>query len=292
MRLSQIARKVGTSVATITELLQSHKMDLPEGKNVKLNEEQVSLVYKNFDITIFTETKVAKEQPLEKEQTEKPMLPKPTGSSPAKVAVSEVKEKIVGEIKENVETGKEQEETGIEEVKAIAPEPPKEKENVDTKPAEGDQEEDRKQEVEVIRAKKIKLEGIKIVGKIDLPEPKPKADTESRDDSRPATPEHRRRRKKRQKDDKTPLNFEQKQLLEQKKRRKAKEENARKSKERKRKHFEEKIKTKQAANTTPKKKTNGQPERATEIVKKNTSSKATKSNWVKRFWKWLNDAGA
>lgn len=256
MRLSQIARKLGVTQTTITDLLVEKGYDAPKGGNAKLNEEEVTTLYKHFDITVFTEPEVVKE--LEKENIVEEQVTEPV---PATV---------------------EEPETEVEE---SADDNPKGDPAV-----ESNSDVEEKETVEVIRAKKVKLDGIKIVGKIDLPEPKPKKEPEEEEIKETKVRKQRRNshnRNRRQK--KAPLTFEQKQALDEKKRKREKAEREKKQREKKKAYFEKNIKPKQKASAEAVQK---KKKKKVEAARKETAkvrTKLTSKNPFKRFWQWLND---
>lgn len=264
MRLSQIARKLGVTQSTITDLLVEKGYDAPKGGNAKLNEEEVTTLYKHFDITVFTEPEVIKQLEVEAEE-----------NTENEKAIDTTDSETTIEEKQEVE---------------LVADPEADEDKKDEAPAVLEEEE----EVEVIRAKKVKLDGIKVVGKIELPEPKPKPEPESKveeeEKEKIERPRGRRKyndRNKRRK--KTPLSFEQKQAIEEKKARREKAEREKKLREKKKKYFEQNIKPKQkeVAEAVQKKK-----KKKIEAAQKETSTKRTKittKNPIKRLWQWFND---
>lgn len=254
MRLSQMARKLGLTQNSIIEFLKDKGHDVPEGGNAKLTEEQVTALYKEHNITVFTDPEEIKD--LEAEE------------------VTEVQaEEVPIETPTAVETTDDIIETKAEE---------------DTEKAEPAKEE---ADVEVIRVKKVKLEGIKVLGKIDLPEPKPKVTKEGED-----APENEKKpRRKHQKNQprrtgrKRELTFEQKREREERQRIKEKETREQKLKEKKKKYFEENIKPmqEQAAEVVKRKKKKKKSSSEQSRVKKKAAPKT--KNPLKRFWNWLND---
>ncbi len=190
------------------------------------------------------------------------------------VAQSEV---VIESVPKVVEVEVEEEE--VSEVEAIKTPVPEAAEEVE-------------EEIEVIRVKKIKLDGIKVLGKIDLPEPKVKKVEPKEEDSqvegdktkRPAGNQRFAKQNRRKPYKKAPLTFEQKQALEEKKREIARKEREKKQKEKKRAHYEKQVSKKKVA--TPKKK------KTTKVDQENYANKRTKietRNPFKKFWIWLND---
>lgn len=93
---------------------------------------------------------------------------------------------------------------------------------------------------EVIRAPKVELQGLKVLGKIDLPEPKKKAapTEEELPKEQPSRPQQRRREERPWKN---PL--EQKRKQEQREAKRKRQEEAEKEKERRTLHYQKKVKS-------------------------------------------------
>ena len=176
MRLAQIARKVGMTPTEIRRFIEGEfQVEIGNEPNYKLNENQIDAVLQNFT-------------PVEKEPE---VAPKKEETTPVETTVEEVNE-TVPEITETEaaipqETGEEV----LEATKEIAPvtEGVIEEEEIahnsaedttsDLEVYEADQEEDGPfieaevdPDAELIKAPKIKLDGLKILGKIELPEKK------------------------------------------------------------------------------------------------------------------------
>ncbi|MEQ8924935.1 MAG: translation initiation factor IF-2 N-terminal domain-containing protein, partial [Fulvivirga sp.] len=217
MRLSQLARKLGVTQTDINELLLEKGFEAPEGGNSKLTEEQVTALYKHFDIPVFTEPEELKK--LEPEVVEEEVIDEPHD-----------------EVKEEDSSDKEKQ-AKIEETPKTE-EPVVEKKGITV----DDITEENIPSFDVVRAKKVKLEGIKVIGKIDLPEPKPKPDKKEKSEEELANHDKRSPRRgskynKGNRRKREPLTFEQKQRLEEKKRLREKEEREKKLKEKKKAYF-------------------------------------------------------
>lgn len=153
MRLAQLARKLKVKPMDVQAFLQAQPgQTAGEGPNQKLDEEQIALIIGQYG-------------PLEPEVPEAPAAetaeeatPTASAPEPEPVAAPEPQEPAIAE-----ETGTETETVAAAEEESTHPEPANEEEPV----AEEDG------STEVIKAPKTTLEGIKLVGKIDLPEPPP-----------------------------------------------------------------------------------------------------------------------
>lgn len=140
MRLGQLARKLGVSPSDIMDFLGNHQIALPEGSNTRLEQDHVGLVLQHFSPAMM-ETILS---PAKTETEEEPVLEEPqqedlTDSAPVD---------IQPETSPEAETA---DESPISQFTPLEPE-----------------------KNDLIKAPKIELPGLKVVGKIDLPEPKKK----------------------------------------------------------------------------------------------------------------------
>ncbi len=149
------------------------------------------------------------------------------------------------------------------------------------------------EEAEVIRAPKIKLQGVKVVGKIELPE-KPLRKRETKPDEgsleMDSKPDHTKRKSKKssalQKSNRS-LSFLEKQKREERKREKQKKDRLKKEREKKRIHYQKNVQFK-ILPAQPKKKLRSSEKREESLSHRNITP--TYKNPIKRFWAWLNGA--
>jgi hypothetical protein len=156
-------------------------------------------------------------------------------------------------------------------------------------------------EPEVIRAPKMKLQGVKVVGKIELPEKRIKTSAHKdpdnnsgkhpgmKKDAEVTSRNHSSNKKKIT--GKTRANrsmsYLEKQKKEERKREKEKRERMKKTKERKRNHYQNKVQTKISPTQSKKK----NPSKNIRNLKKNQPEPApVYKNPLRRFWAWLNGA--
>ena len=141
----------------------------------------------------------------------------------------------------------------------------------------------------VIRAKLVKLEGIKVVGKIDLPPPpKPKIKDEN-EDAAESSPEkaksYRGKKSRRNHKNRKPENLKQKQEREKRKIERERKAKEKKIKAKKKQHYIEKLEKAQGNKPIVAKTGKSQKRKAAA----NRQPMVQKSkNPVKRFWHWLN----
>ncbi|XOV91897.1 MAG: hypothetical protein ACFHWX_17025 [Bacteroidota bacterium] len=244
MRISSLARKIKLKPSELIAFFENHDIVLDSGAHTKLSEDQVEMVYEEF---------APEFQSPEKEEITEP----------------EVETTEVPEISEAVDN-----EPEIESIEASPQE--------EGKPEEEPEPEEPSEEIEVIRAPKITLPGLKVKGKIDLPEPKkpePKEETESEKELTNKRRDRQRRDRKRE-NDYNPVAAARK-------RKEQKEEKERlaelkKKKKAKTQHYY-KIQQKVAKSKR---------EKSDNIIEVSDSKKvevnATKKNVFQKFWKWFN----
>ena len=156
--------------------------------------------------------------------------------------------------------------------------------------------------IELIKAKKVKLEGIKVVGKIDLPtKPKPKttdiiADetatetsdqltTEKKDAKTHHRPERRFSKKTTDKEKaRRELSYSEKLQIEERNKQRELRKKAKEDKERKRKYYEQQLQKKLPQKPVKKKKETV----AASTVPTSISQRPASKNPIKRLWAWLN----
>ena len=293
MRIGQLARKLDIPPSKIINYLEGLGIEMDKGVNTKLVQAGVEKVMDEFgkvemeELTV-SEPEVKKEVQIET-QTQ-----------------TEEKAEISNETEENnsISTDLEPEDDVAEEEVNIKPIDAPTEQSVDTS--------------EVIRPEYVKLQGLKVVDKIDLPEPKPKevpSETPEAETEIEATPvekvekeeshiiteedikadlkrhydeERRKSRKPKPKPverkKRPPLTYEQKLEREQKQALKKKLEQEKKIKELKRKKYEESLKKVQQA---PVKKSKPKKKEPISFPVKEKYKKEPTSLWGK-FMKWLN----
>ncbi|HMG92386.1 MAG TPA: hypothetical protein VK589_20150 [Chryseolinea sp.] len=168
MRLGQLARKLALRPADIAEFLGENNIRIAEGANARLETDHVNLIMKRY-VPGWIET-----PEVEPEREEEVI--------PITIGITESKNEPL--ISPELET-EEQSQPAADSVQVQV------------------QADDTDDTVEVIRAPKIELSGLKVVGKIDLPEQKkkeeePKEESAVSDDAKPEVEKRERREIKRQ----------------------------------------------------------------------------------------------
>lgn len=276
MRLSKLARELSKTPSELVIFFEKRGHKEYTGPNSKISEEHVELLYKKFNPELL-EIKNKKDSGPENNNNQK----MDDGSS----------EEIVIETDAILES----------EPEMINDSPEKDPEPQVNELNEGIKQED---EVEVIRAPKIKLEGVKVVGKIDLPEPVKKVQKEeesidkkiarkvlfspSRDKTKPGS--HQRKREQDNKDSKNrknhsqrkpQLSYEEKLRKEEERHRRILEKGKKSIKEGKRKYYAQQIQPiGQQVNVKKSKKV--------ERTESRQRVKPVYKNPVRKFIAWLN----
>lgn len=292
MRLRQLSRKLEIKTDKILEFLSKAGHTLENDANGKLTAEQVVLVEAEFPTPFTEETIEAEPIVKEKEQPEKidlsidevkdkPLLVKDdsieieTPLAPPDDVTNQVSDKIKKQIEEAVDSPKK--ETRL--FKAV--EAPKDDPNI-----------------ELIKAPVVKLDGLKVIGKIDLPTPKEKPKKEEEEQEKETTPRRKvkpslKNRNSVRHQDENPVERERKRQEKIAARRKRDAEQ--KLKEKKAENYRKKLKSiavPPAKGKKKKKATIKTVEITTAPIigqnKPKTTATKPKHNKLRRFWGWLN----
>lgn len=269
MRLVQLARKLGVTQNEIIRFLSNQGIDIGQSGNVKVADEHIQLIYSHFGHPV---EETVEEETMDKTATEPLILSSQTISETIETPQTEQAEAI----DENKDEEERPAEVRAEETEDIA------------------KEKDKQEKVEVIRAKKIKLEGIKVLGKIDLPEPPKKEESTDESEDQPKS-EPRGGRRKDFKDRKSQKrqnpkrrkseSYEQKLKRQEREAERKKREREKKLKEKKKRFYEEQVKSVQPEKVK-KKASKKQVKKQGVTIRKKVIKKH--SNPIIRFWEWLN----
>ena len=285
MRLGQLARKYNLKQEQIVEFLDNLNPGMgPYHNNTKLSDQTEELIARHFnksfgdDSLVDLETTESNDLELAGEQTEE--LTEEVRESEQPTEDLLVESSIQAELDPDLPVVEVQdsEEPEEEEVKAIETDKliellESEDEDVDLS------------DITLIKAPKKELEGLKVLGKIDLPEPKPKpVEKDESEELKPKT--NKQKRQKRgalspEEKEKRRLRAKQKkEAYEARQEKKRQEAEARRLKERKRAHYEQKIKQKKEVKVKP---IRQQVEQDVEVVAVPPKPKSG----LGRFWAWF-----
>ncbi|RAW00100.1 hypothetical protein [Pseudochryseolinea flava] len=157
MRLGQLARKLAIPPSDITDFLATQGAAPLEGANTRLSDEQLSIVLQRFAPNGFNETNINIDDTLLSQPSESPQ--------------------------ENFSNHHEDQ---SEEIISNAPAPMSADEPlavVTETTATSDSDVESEGKIETIKAQKVSLSGLKVLGKIELPEPKKKVQEVQPEDS-------------------------------------------------------------------------------------------------------------
>uniref|UniRef100_UPI004048C943 hypothetical protein n=1 Tax=Roseivirga sp. TaxID=1964215 RepID=UPI004048C943 len=271
MRLRQLARKLEVNPNRLLEILSENGHTIENDPNFKLTEEQEQLIASRIAPKKVEVIEIVEEATKEVETIELEEAPASKKKAvPKKIELKEPKVKKV--------------------------DPPKiyslEKEI-----------EEKTKDIELIKAPKLKLDGLKVLGKIDLPAPKQKPVKEEKqaDDKISDLPKPRRnnisedlKRQPERKPRPNSIELERRRIeREAKQKREAEEKHLKALKE---KHYRETVLAKQKANAAKKKKKAAEPLvtqgviEAPKKIKPKTQKIVKKKTALGRFWAWLNGA--
>lgn len=293
MRLGQLARRLSIKTDKIVKYLNDEKdTQIGEHPNTKIPDEFVDDVIDFFKPEPIAEMKAALAE-------ETPSTPQKTETPKEEVVINSIPEEeaeVIEEAPMEVEQPTEMEETASEETETLITD-----ENVASNTIEEAEltEADLNIVDGIIKAPKQELEGVKVVGKIDLPTPKVEAEEtsseegvnqetgETTDNVEASEKEEKPTRKpaknkaKRKTPEQRKRQHEERKRKQEEEERKAREERKKELDQQKRKnHYLNQLEAIQKA--TPKKKKNKKP--STKKVKQ----EAPKGLW-KKFLYWLND---
>ena len=294
MRLTTLARKIDQTPTQLISYLEENGIEIKNGLHSKLDDEIVKLIKSNFL------TEIPDEERTIPEIIEK--VEEPIDINPKEIITENKNPNTMVKIDDPVSNDNEEksdEEQIVDEIEDVVlevQEPKSEVENQNSTGTIEDLKHENSDEIELIKVKKIKLEGIKVVGKIDLPEKAVKEEKTTEDknienqdivEGKPKKEEkqHRkkfdRNKKKNTKErNRKVLSYEEKLEHEEREKLRQRRKKAKEDKNRKKQYYIKNIKPKAAKNSKNKKRTN---------LQLNTPEQVTgHKNPIKRLWAWLN----
>lgn len=314
MRLGQLARKFDITSQDIIAYTKSKGIEINNHPNSKLDDEVEKMVTDHFDILpeieeseVEVETLIVEEPEAEKEADNVEEIVEVQDEIEATpTTVEEVSDKELDEIDNDLAANTETHEEAVleitdsststeEPVKEAIPEHIEDNRKVATvTELLDDESEALLAEVDIIKAPKVELEGLKVVGKIELPEPKKKEENE--EDTEEVLSIDKRETRKRRNTDRKVLSEEEreKRRVRAKEKRKEKEEwearkkkiiSERKKKEQKEKFYKERLASEAAVEVSnPKKK-----KKKLVLEPESVEAELPKPKTVLgKFWRWLN----
>ncbi|MGJ3233786.1 hypothetical protein [Marivirga sp.] len=277
MRLAQVARKLSITTEDIVDFLEIRGITIEKDSNTKLGEDALKLLYKHFEIEENEE--IVQESITESNSEE--IIPDKEGDEAHEKENQDLLDEQQAEQEDEAKLEKvEVEEESPSEIKE------EKKKSFKTVGELLEQQEDDADSELVIKAPKMELKGLNVVGKIDLPEPKPKAEPEPKEEAKEkpkktyGKPRHQRTGRRNKKSELSPAQIRKRQ--EQKEARKR--ERIEKEKKKKREQFykEKVLKPKQIEQKNKPKKKKKEVEEVDRIKKPKPKT------LLGKFWRWLN----
>lgn len=307
MRLRQLARKLEITPEDIITLLAEQGMTIDDRSNIKLEEEHVKLVYEKFsdpfelveesDTTELVDSEV-QEEPESIEEDVKEAIDEETPEIIEEVGEEKSSEteltsndpdknedlpetEVSSHVEEQTENAEEQTEN-VEEQEVKNPEIGTVQDVLE--------DEALAENIDVIKAPKVSLPGLKVVGKIDLPDPKVKEPASTEDNEEKEVKKQRKNKHNRRNRDRRPhkkLTLEEQRLKEIEEKKRLKQEKEAKKKEERREKYLEQVKeiSAQKQRKIDQKKKKKQDIQTTETPKKHVNPPKTVFG---KFWRWLN----
>jgi len=243
MRLGQLARKLSLRPSQLVDFLAAHNIETAEGSNTRLEDDHARMIIIHFAPESLEEIMKPSVEPETQPEIEQPA----EALQPEPVADAEPELKSENPVTINDET---------------TPEP--------------------QGEPEVIRVQRIELSGLKVLGKIDLPEPKkkePKAEGEGNEElrqERRGKPKHPKRERD-TRNLRNPVEVQrQREARELEEKRKAEIE---REKEKRKQHYQTKVKQVKAVKRT-------KADKETGIAKKPIDTRPVPKTWIGKFFRW------
>lgn len=278
MRLGQLARRHDIPVQEIVDFLKEETGEKFH-PNAKLYDAIETQIFKHFDLY--------PDDPVLEQKSE---IEEPPAITELEEPVNiETPEDDIASVEGELETAESDEDPSKPEAEPTIEAPRhKEDEVIQTdrliEMLESEEDTGDLERVKLIKAPKKELPGLKVLGKVDLPEPKKKPEGKTEKEvnqhrkkrSRPQlTEEEKEKRRLRAK--------RKKEAYEARQEKRRKEEEARELKELKAKHYEQKLKKTQTSRQNKKVKT--QPEKPATQQKK---IKQEPKTWLGKWWRWMN----
>lgn len=250
MRLAQAARRIGITQNEIIDILNEHGHDIKKHGNVKLNNDQFNLLTKKYAVLAPDDAQLPEGEPAA-EQEEDNLSGQPSHDDGPSTGGHNLEDNQTAEEQANIKQPHE------------------------------------KAKTEVIRAKKIKLEGIKVIGKIELPEKKAKEEDNTKKENKPR--DRNGKKQQRKTISKKRETFAEKQARQERKALKKKQQRERYLKEQKKKHYFENVQPTVIQKSGRKKKRKAIALKTKAVQAKKTGTPKYK-NPIRRLWAWLNGA--
>ena len=293
MRLGQLARKYNLKQEQIIEFLNNHNPGLgPYHSNTKLSDHTEDLIAEHFNKSFAdlsdneAQETADSEDYLDNDVKDTTNLPTELTDNPPETSFEA---DIQGELDPSLPVVDESAYQPLEEDKSETKHKAIETDKL-IEMLESEAEDVDLSDITLIKAPKKELEGLKVIGKIDLPEPKPKKEDKAlENETETEGVQKRKRRPKRnelspeEKEERRLRAKRKKEAYEARQEKKRQEEEARRLKERKKAHYEQKIKKSKAPQVNKRSSTEKIREPEVEPIHQEKRPKTA----LGRFWAWF-----
>lgn len=289
MRLGQFARKYEIPVQELVSYLQDSGIEnAPSHPNAKLNESIEEELVNHFDLIV--DDKIVSSQ-----NTPEAVVEAGTAESEAETKLLEATEGIIEPVtpapKTGLKTSEIEADNHTRNEELSTDESNSDSENTDEiidsakllELLESEEVNLDLSKITRIKAPKKELDGLRVVGKIDLPEPKPKKQDTDKSPGNRHSDKRNSSLSEEEKERRRQAAKRKKERYEAQKERRKKEKEQRRLKALKKAHYEEKLKQ-----TKPIKKPKHDPTKKATSKVEITHETQEPESFVGRFWKWLN----
>jgi len=301
MRISKLARKYDLSIQELTVFLE--KLDIPNQSlhpNAKLDEETIDKVALQFDFS--DQDKVYEPEVIEQELTMEEVTEDKHEKEKPLVHQTEVelekqkepsfdrrKEEVVSESQEELSIRK----TALDKEEEVILTPPSEEEVILSdqllEMIESEDTASNLEKIKLIKAPKKELSGLKVLGKIEVPEDPRKKQKEQKEAERQAATTHRPKLTEEEKEERRLKAKKKREDYEARKERRQKQQKEQEKKARKAEYYKKSIEQNMVNSPVPKPK-----KKRIEAKTPNQFSDRSKpqpKTFLGKFWRWLNSSG-
>ncbi|GAB3336738.1 hypothetical protein GCM10027429_20390 [Marivirga atlantica] len=320
MRLAQAARKLTITTDEIVSFFKKREIEIIKDSNTKLEEDHIELLFNYYGVPIKEEKTITSEPEIDTVKEDQIVAAEAKLEDEVADKVEDEPNEVADQTEAKPETSDEMPSSDIVEETNSHKAEEEEQENIkelttpqhieevkpsskyktvtdlleeqEAKESSDELDEDNEEEEVVIKAPKVTLQGLNVVGKIDLPEPKPKEAKEekaeetsekkqSRSNSRKPYKKHQKKGRRKELSpqqirEKEKKKAEQKRIAEEKARKKQREAYYKENVLKPQQQLQKKKKPKKKQQTT------------TLAYEGKTETKPTPKTALGKFWRWLN----
>ncbi|SNS70424.1 hypothetical protein SAMN05421640_0923 [Ekhidna lutea] len=288
MRLGQLARKHHIPVQEIISFLEEETGEKFH-PNARLFDAIEDLVFEQFDL--YPDNPVAEPEPPENQDDNSIEILEEGSTEPSEALTPEEDIAMAdGEIEIEEETPEQQNTTEHDKIIAEDKPRPNADEVIQTdrllELLESEELSADLEKIKLIKAPKKELSGLKVLGKVDLPEPKKKIESKENKEENSRNQRNQRRQLSEEEKEKRRLKAKRKrESFEARQEKRRKEQEAKRLKEQKARHYEQKLQKKQQLKK--KQPTTESKIQDSPVVEKKKVRPEPKT-WLGKWWRWMN----